>query len=616
MKKVVWLWVFLVMMAGMVCWSLTAEGADVELGRVVVTATKTETEISEVPQSTTVITKDEIQKTPDRTLGEIIQRAVGTEVTQYGPRGAVSLPKIRGAEAEQVLILINGRRVNDAQSAKFDLSNLPLNKDDIERIEVLRGAASALYGADAMGGVINIITKAPSKKPEAQASASYGRFHTQSYSLTHRWKPGAFGYGLSIGKERSSGYRPNSDYDGWTLGGELSYDLPSQSLLNFSARTLQKEIGLPGSETYPDPDDRQKDDVTQLDLNYRGKVHSNFDLVVRGFQNIYRRTFEPGTQGFSVGTPFLHKNYATGGEIQGTTVIGKSHLLTGGVETIHDRVNSTPVGIHEATRGAIYLQDEMEIAQPLTATVGARYDMHSIYEEQFNPRLAVLVRLPWDSRLRASVSRSFRAPTFDDLYWPEDAFAAGNPNLQPEKAWSYELGGEKKFGEFALFKAAGFLRDVKDLIIWQMDPDFKFRPRNVKAAEIWGAETEVVFYPARGWSIPLNYSFLYPRDESTGDPIPQKPKHIINAGVGYQTPFGLKADLRGRYVRYYVDQTTKLNRDYFVLDVRLGYEFKVYQNLKGEAFLSLNNALNEDYQTVEGYPMPPRNLNGGISLFF
>jgi len=590
-------------------------GAEVELGQVVVTATKTEVEVSESPQAVSVITKEDIQRAPGRTLGEIIQSTAGMEVTQYGPRGAVSLPKIRGAEAEQVLILINGRRINDAQSGKFDLSNLPVNKEDIERIEVLRGAASALYGADAMGGVINIITKKPSKEPSTRAEASYGRFDTQTYSLTHRWQPGALGYGFSLSKEKSSGYRPNSDYDALILGGELGYDLTADSRINFSARLLFKEIGVPGSETYPDPDDRQKDDLTQLDLSYRGKIHPLLELQAKAFQNIYRRTFIQGNQGINMGSPFLHKNYATGGEVQATSAIGRN-LLTGGGEFIQDRVNSSALGVHQATRGAVYLQDEIEVAGSLTATLGLRYDTHSIYEEQLNPRVGILLRLPQDIHIRASVGRSFRAPTFDDLYWPEDAYVAGNPNLQPEKAWSYELGGEKRLGEAAVFKVAGFFRDVKDLIYWSMGSDGKYRPSNVKTAKIWGAEAELVFYPVRGLAIPLNYTYLYPRDEETGEPIALKPKQILNLGIEYKASFGLKTTLKGRYVEYYLDQTSKLNRDYFILDLQAGYEFKVYQKMKGEAFLSLNNALNREYQTVEGYPMPPQSLSGGVSFIF
>ena len=616
MKKALCGWVFLFSLAGSLLGGPAAMGAEVELGQVVVTATRTEIEISDVPQSLSVITKDEIMNSPDRTIPEVIQRAAGVLITNNGPIGSLTSANIRGSEAGQVLIMIDGRRINDAQNAQFDLSNLPLTKDEIERIEVLRGGASALYGADAMGGVINIITKAPTQEPYARVSSSFGRFGTQEYSLSHRWKPGPLGYSLFASRTRSDGYRPNSDYDSWVLGGELYYDLPWKGELKVSARNTQKEIGVPGTITFSDPDDRQKDNLTQLDLNYRDKIGSAVTLNFRGWQNIYRQTYDPGTQGPNFGPSFLHKNYATGGDLQVNSAIGNAHLLTGGLEAIEDRVNSTATGVHQATRGALYLQDEIEVARPLTATLGLRYDYHSTYQDQINPRAGLLLRLPGEFRIRASVARSYRAPTFNDLYWPADAFVAGNPNLQPEKAWSYELGGEKKFGDLAVFKVAGFYRDVTDLIRWAPGTDFVWRPTNVQTAHIWGGETELVFYPWKGLAIPLNYSYLDPRDESTGEPITNKPKHIINAGVDYVTPLGLKSSLKGRYVQYYVNNTSTLNRDYFVLDARLGYEFKIYQSFKGEGFISLTNILNRDYQINEGFPMPPQSLNGGVSIAF
>lgn len=607
-------WGFCILV-GLFIFSQSVWGAEVQMEQVVVTATKTEIDISESPQAISVLTKEEINRNPHLSLGEIIQRATGVEISQYGPRGSVSLPKIRGAEAEQVLILINGRRISDAQSGKFDLSNLPVLKDDIERIEVLRGAASALYGADAMGGVINIITKKPSPEAYTKAMASCGRFDTQSYSLTHRWQPGAWGYGLSIAKEKSNGYRPNSDLDALILGGQISYEFSAQHRVNLAGRFTSKEIGVPGSETYTDPDDRQRDELTQLDLAYRGKFHP-LELNIKAFQNIYRRTFEPGSQGLNIGSPYLHKNYATGGEMQVNFSPLKAHFFTGGAEIIKDRVDSSAIGIHEATRGAFYLQDEIEIAKPLILTVGLRFDAHSIYEDQFNPRVGILVRLPGEMRLRASVGRSFRAPTFDDLYWPEDAFVAGNPQLQPEKSWAYEIGGEKKIEKFLTLRAAGFLREIKDLIYWSLGEDWKFRPNNVKSAKIWGGELELIFYPLPGLSIPINYSYIYPRDEETGEPIAAKPKQILNMGVEYTNSFGLKTSLRGRYVEYWLNQTSKLNRDYFVLDMQVAYEFKISEKFKGEAFLALSNALNRQYQIVEGYPMPPQAFSGGISFTF
>jgi vitamin B12 transporter len=593
-----------------------ARGDEIELGQVVVTATRTEVEISDSPQSISVITKEDIMNSPDRTIPEVIQRAAGVQINQTGPLGGLSTASIRGSEAQQVLIMIDGRRINDAQNGQFDLSNLPLTKNEIERIEVLRGGASALYGSDAMGGVINIITKSPAREPYACVSSSFGRFNTQEYTLSSRWKPGPLGYGLFASWGRSDGYRPNSDYIGWTLGGELYYDLPWKGELKVSARNIQKDIGLPGSITFTDPDDRQKDHITQIDLNYREKIGSNVALEFKGWQDINRQTFDPGTQGPDVGPSLVHKTYATGGYLQTTAAIGSAHLVTGGAEAIQDRVDSDSVGVHQATRGALYLQDEIEVVKAVTATLGLRYDYHSTYENQWDPRAGLLIRLPRNFRIRASVARSYRAPTFNDLYWPASFFAAGNPNLQPEKSWSYELGGEKKLGSLAVVKVTGFYRDVTDLIVWLPGPDFVYRPSNVQTAHIWGVEAEFVFHPIRGLSIPLNYSYLYPQDASTGEPIMNKPKHIINAGVEYVTPCGLKANLKGRYVRYYINDTSTLNRDYFVVDARLAYEFKVYQKFKGEGFISLTNAFDRAYQVNEGYPMPPQSLNGGVSFAF
>ncbi len=593
-----------------------ARSAEVEVGQVVVTATRTEVEISDSPQPISVITKEEIRSTPDRTIPEIIQRAAGVQINQNGPIGSISSAQIRGSEAGQVLIMIDGRRINDAQNGQFDLSNLPLSKDEIERIEVLRGGASALYGADAMGGVINIITKTPAKEPSALVSASFGRFGTQEYSLSTRWKPGDLGFGLFATRGRSDGFRPNSDNDSWVLGGELYYDFPWKGELKLSGRNIQKKIGVPGSINFPDLDDREKDNQTQFDLNYRDKIGSNVTLDFKGWQNIYRQTFDPGTQGFDTGSPTVNKSYATGGDFQATASIGTANLMTGGVEAIQNRVDSSASGVHKGTTGAIYLQDEIELVKPLTATLGLRYDMNSLFDNQLDPRAAVLVRLPWETRVRASVSRSYRAPTFNDLFWPATGFTEGNPNLPPEKAWSYELGGEKKFGELAIVKVAGFYRDVKNLILWAPGADFVWRPSNIQSAHIWGAETELVFYPMKGLSIPLNYSYLYPRDQSTGEPITNKPKHIVNAGVEYVTSFGLKSSVKARYVRYYVNDTSTLNRDYFVVDLRLGYEFKVYRKFKGEGFVSLTNAFDRNYQINEGFPMPPQSLNGGISFAF
>jgi len=373
MKKGLSAWVMFGLTAGVLFSIAPARGADVEIGKVVVTATKTEMEISESPQSISVIGKEEIQNSPDRTIGEILQRAPAVLVNQNGPMGSLAVPQVRGSTSGQVLILVNGQRLNDAQNGQYDLNSLPVLKEDIERIEVLRGGASALYGSEALAGVINIITKTPTDKPSTSVSASYGRFDTQQYSLAHRWKPGPLHYGISLAREKSDGYRENSDSDVWILGGEVGYSPTSRSEVKFSARYIQKEVGAPGPVNFPDPDDRQKDDNTLLNLSYQGQFTPQLKLGFKGWYNQYRNTFDSGTRGIlSMGTSALHKSYETGGDLQATYQLGKSNLFMGGLEVIEDRVNSASFGVEQATRGAVYLQDEIELGEPLTATLGLR----------------------------------------------------------------------------------------------------------------------------------------------------------------------------------------------------------------------------------------------------
>jgi outer membrane cobalamin receptor len=122
---------------------------------------------------------------------------------------------------------------------------------------------------------------------------------------------------------------------------------------------------------------------------------------------------------------------------------------------------------------------------------------------------------------------------------------------------------------------------------------------------------------------PPDYAFLHPRDEGTGKAIPKKPKHVVNAAVEYTlargeigVPFGLVSSVRGRFVQFYLDEISKLNRQYLVIDARVAFELAIHREMKGEAFVSLNNVLNRDYEIAEGYPMPPRSFSGGVSLSY
>jgi len=145
---------------------------------------------------------------------------------------------------------------------------------------------------------------------------------------------------------------------------------------------------------------------------------------------------------------------------------------------------------------------------------------------------------------------------------------------------------------------------------------FVWKPSNVANANIWGGEAELVLSPVQGLAVPMNYAYLDPRDKDTKAPIYNTAKHMVNLGLDYTSPFGLKGGLRWRYVQLYVNPISTLNREYHVLDLRAAYEFKIQHFAQGEIFLNLTNALDKEYELSGGYPMPPRALTGGVNFAF
>jgi outer membrane cobalamin receptor len=233
-----------VVVSGMVFVSgARAEEADVKLPEVVVTATKTEKDPKDVTQSVTVITADDIKKSGATTAGEAIQNTVGMRIRDNGPEGAEASVSIRGATSAQVLVLLDGRRLNSPRTGGYNLSDLPVPLDSIERIEIVRGPSSALYGADAAGGVVNIITKKP-KESKTTAEASAGSHGYDLLAIRNQGSVRLFSYSLSADRETSDGYRANSNLDQARTGGSIGYDFSADSRLDVRVDYLSKEQGV------------------------------------------------------------------------------------------------------------------------------------------------------------------------------------------------------------------------------------------------------------------------------------------------------------------------------------------------------------------------------------
>ncbi len=592
--------------------NVSAAEENIQLKEMVVTATRTEKEQKDVTQSVTVITAEDIKKSGATTAAEVIERTSGVELNDYGARGSLNNISIRGASYQQVLVLLDGRRMNSASAGGFDMSNLPVLIDEIDRIEIVRGASSALYGTDAVGGVVNIITKTTTTA-ETSVTGEAGSHGYQSVAVANANKMGKFSYALSAGKEKSDGFRTNSDLDKTIAGAKFGYELSQDSSLEMSADYLEKQIGVPGSEQFPSPLAQEWDRNTGASLTYRTKFSKELDLRLNVYENRDKIIYKDPD--FALDSKHVGKT--TGAETQTNWMVNSWNQLSLGVEAKEDHLTSTDAGEHTASLWAAYLQDEISIGEPLIVVIGGRNDSHSVYGDKFSPRVSAryLIAGP-GTIIRASAGEAFRAPTLNDLYWSFDGFAMGNANLQPETSKEYEGGVEQPFGKGNSVKLTAFERKVKDLIQWQPDANFVYSPVNIGKARITGYEAEAKLVPVEQLTWAVNYTYMDPVDETTGEKIYYViPQSQIKSYMNLSLFSIMNLYIEGRIVKNYV-KPGEPSWQYEVVDAKVTMPVSLGQHLKAEVFFGEKNIFNRKYSTVKGYPMPPAEVSGGIALQF
>ena len=219
-----------------------------------------------------------------------------------------------------------------------------------------------------------------------------------------------------------------------------------------------------------------------------------------------------------------------------------------------------------------------------------------------------------DSKLHFLLARSFRAPTFNDLYWPATGFEEGNPNLQPEKGITTEFGAEKKFPKFLKIGLTYFRSNYDKLIKWQEDSDNIWRPKNIDSAIIHGVEQELQINLFANLDIDIGYAFLRAKDDKTGKYLTYQPKHKANLSLLYKGPAGFNLGLKGEFVdrRFHNAANTIYVKRYYLLGVRLTKKVNSQLGL----FMNVDNLLNKKYQSVRGYPLPGFSITSGIKLEF
>jgi vitamin B12 transporter len=463
------------------------QGAAVELDSIHVTVgSRTTAALPAATRAVQVLSAEAIARAPARTVAELLEWALGADVQARS--GAQADLALRGGTSEQFLVLVDGVRMSDAQTSHFDL-DLAVPLAEIERIEILRGPATAVYGADAVGGVVQIVTRRGGSA--LTAGLDGGAFATVGGSFGAGFSAGDVAVRVGAEARRSDGHRAGTDYE--TLQARAAVDFP------IAARTLRADVAYAarnfGARAFYTPPAADFDEyeetrtatasvawlapagaVLAIEPRVSLRRHED-DFVLRRDDPAFYRNRHAGTQ--------------LGGELVARWAASADMRLVAGAEAFVDRLESTRLGDRSEGRGAVFAEVAAGRLDATIVNLGLRTDWHEAYGAFFAPSAAVAIRAADPLRLRASVGRAFRAPTWTERYYVDPA-NVGNPDLEPEHAWEFEVGADLVPAAGTWFRATAFLRETGSLIDWARPEDASaevpWRTRNVAHATFRGLE--------------------------------------------------------------------------------------------------------------------------------
>jgi len=496
-----------------------------------------------------VLTEEDFKKLNCENVGDALKNLSGVSVSSFGE---VSL---RDVSSSKVVIIYDGQRLNQAGTTSVRVGNISI--ENIEKVELLRGGRSAQYGADAVGGVILITSKTKTSTETVRnfgVRASYGAYNNQIYSLTHSLSKGNFNYYLSYKRETWDGdFEYYKDPYIEPLGDKIKMKnnhqssnffffksgliLKDEQNLNASVTVYNADNGTPGMTINLTPNARIRFNNKSYNLNYEKKaLFKDFSLKAQSYYLDYQTKFDDpdGT----VPVHSTHNNYALGLDLNQAGTVGGLFNLTYGYSFRNDRIKSTDVGKQDRITHSAF--SSVEVGSELDgfisgwdAALAVRYDAPSDFGSEFSPRLSLSVSQAGllSTTLKTHVSKSYRAPSFNDLYWPRDAFAIGNPDLTPEKGLNFDIGLNIALPISFLNTTAAvnfFQNEVDDLILWAQDPqqDNLWTPKNISETKTTGIETSVTLDFFQGKAV-LNSEYTYMKALDKGPDPNRHNKFII-----------------------------------------------------------------------------------------
>ena len=599
--------------------------AKYNLGEVVITATKTEQYQAEVGSSTTVITAEEIEERGKMTVVELLRTVPGVSVTQQGSLGSFTQLYLRGAAPGQTMVMIDGVEVKylmEHDGGFFDFAHL--TTENIERIEIVRGSQSTLYGSSAMGGVINIITKKGAGKPKFDLSFEGGSHKTFRELLGVSGGTEKIDYSLSASRVDSDGISSAAggvEDDGCEINNfssRLDFKMLDDSRLNLTLRYTDAEFDIDDGANQDDPNRTAEKEMFVSNLQFDQSLADWWKHKVScSFLNTERKYKDPSD---SVDTTEDSEDWYKGDikkiEWQHDFFPFDFDTLTCGFDYKEERGSSyyrSGTWIEKIDRKSLdnrgyYLQNQLKLGERFFTTAGIRVDDYQLFGTENTYRFSSAYLIPeTGTRLKANWGTGFRSPSVYQLY-----SSYGDLNLNPEESESYDFGFDQNLFDGTIsFGATYFHNDFKQMIGWDWAA---WKYANIDKAETKGVEIEASFQPAESLIITANHTFLETKDKTTGLELSRRPKNKTNLGINYRFLDKGNVNLGLTHVGKRWGNSANTLKIKSCLKVDLSASYELTDNVR--IFGRVENLFDKKYQEVYGFATAGRSFYAGAKVTF
>ena len=617
----------LIVQLGLLLWGTAApsfaadEGEpSADLPPVIISATRDEQSIESTISSATVITAKELQERQITTVADALRSVVGVDVVQTGAPGGVTNVFIRGANSSQTLVMIDNIPVNNPTVGGFDFADL--TTDNIDRIEIVRGPRSSLYGSDANGGVINIITKKGQGAPKATLSIEGGRYATTREAAALSGQSGPVDYSAGVSHAVTEGFSSaaiGAEPDGYqntTLSSKLGLTVLGDGRLEFTGRYWFGQADLDGFACVATCVPADDPTARQRSQGWVGSI---------SFSKPMTTTWNQRLQVSADGSQYVNNQF---GEFDDRTqridwqhdltVLEWLHLTAG---TNYDGVmgeNSGDPNRHTIDNVGFFAQSRIELPQGVSQLTSVRYDINNRYGNSFTYNIeAAYLYAPTHTRVRAGLGTAFHGPTVQDLYYP----GFSNSDLKPETSETAEVGIEQSLWEKrVVIEVTQFRTNFENLLDYTFTPTDCPQPSsnpnpygcpiNVDRARAEGQEVTVTLKPVKPVLIVSNYTHLTAKNRTTDTTLSRRPRDKAHIGLTLApiTPVVLTAEVD--FVGRRIEENGGQVGSYWLVRATGSYAVTKWLQL----FARIENLTNKVYQETLGYGTAGLSLFGGVRV--